>query len=80
MKITITLYNKTSFILRHEGSLLRRTKTAEYAKNIKGKPDMGKICIRFKKPELIPLKLIGKLVLKITPQQWMDIYEKNIKR
>ena len=39
------------------------------------KPDMGKCCIRFKKPEDIPYDLIGELVSKITPQQWIDHYE-----
>lgn len=44
------------------------------------KLDMGKGCIRFKKPEDIPFDLIGELVGKITPQQWIDLYEKNLKR
>lgn len=41
------------------------------------KLDMGKACIRFKKPEEIPLKLIGELSGKVTPKQWIDIYEKT---
>ena len=40
------------------------------------KLDMGKACIRFKKPEDVPLDLIGELVSRLTPQQWIDIYEK----
>ncbi len=40
------------------------------------KLDMGKACIRFKKPEDVPLDLIGELTSKLTPQQWIDIYEK----
>jgi uncharacterized protein YdhG (YjbR/CyaY superfamily) len=54
--------------------------TDEYAKAGAGKLDMGKSCIRFKKPENIPYKLIGKLASKITPEQWIDVYEKNVKR
>jgi uncharacterized protein YdhG (YjbR/CyaY superfamily) len=54
--------------------------TDEYAKVGTGKLDMGKSCIRFKKPENIPYKLIGELVSKITPQQWIERYEKIIKR
>lgn len=40
------------------------------------KLNMGKACIRFKKPEDVPLDLIGELVSRLTPQQWIDIYEK----
>jgi hypothetical protein len=43
------------------------------------KLDMGKSCIRFKKPEDVPLDLIGELATKLTPQQWIEIYEKHIK-
>ncbi|MCW3467202.1 DUF1801 domain-containing protein [Chitinophaga nivalis] len=39
------------------------------------KPDMGKSCIRFKKPENIPFELIGALAGKVTPQEWIAIYE-----
>src|SRR6266516_2276274 len=35
--------------------------TKEYAKQASTKLDMGKSCIRFKKPEAIPYKLIGEL-------------------
>lgn len=52
----------------------------EYAKHSKSKPDMGKSCIRFKKPEIIPLALIGELVSRMTVQQWIKIYESQIKR
>ncbi len=44
------------------------------------KLDMGKSCIRFKKPEDVPLDLIGELATKLTPQQWIEIYEKNYKQ
>ena len=54
--------------------------TDEYIKTGVGKLDMGKACIRFKKPENIPYKLIGKLASKITPEEWITIYEKNINR
>ncbi len=52
----------------------------EYPKHNKAKLDMGKSCIRFKKPEHIPFKLIGELVGKITPQQWIVQYESAFKR
>jgi hypothetical protein len=48
--------------------------TGEYAKQSKRKLDMGKSCLRFKKPDEIPFKLIGELATKVTPQQWIDRY------
>jgi hypothetical protein len=41
---------------------------------------MGKSCLRFKKPEQIPHALIGELVSKMTPDQWIKVYETNLKR
>jgi uncharacterized protein YdhG (YjbR/CyaY superfamily) len=54
--------------------------TTEYPKHVKTKLDMGKSCIRFKKPDQIPFKLIGELASKMTPQQWIDTYEAVLKR
>lgn len=54
--------------------------TAEYPKYSSRKLDMGKSCIRFKKIEDIPYQLIGELVAKITPQEWMEWYESAVKR
>jgi uncharacterized protein YdhG (YjbR/CyaY superfamily) len=52
----------------------------EFPKHSDKKLDMGKSCIRFKKPDQIPYKLIGELVKKMTPEQWIAIYEKNYKK
>ena len=52
----------------------------EYAKAGVGKLDMGKSCIRFKNPEKIPFQLIGELASKITPDEWIAMYEKNMKK
>ncbi len=52
----------------------------EYPKHVKTKLDMGKSCIRFKKPENIPFDLVGELVTKMSCQDWIDLYEKNLKR
>lgn len=54
--------------------------TAEYPKHSKAKLDMGKSCIRFKKPDQIPFELIGELVQKMTVTDWINCYEANIKR
>lgn len=51
----------------------------EYPKHTNQKLDMGKSCIRFKKPDQIPYKLIEELVTKIDVKQWTELYEKNLK-
>ncbi len=43
------------------------------------KLDMGKSCIRYKKPDDIPYKLLGELVSKITVDDWIKMYETNFK-
>ena len=53
---------------------------SEYPKYCKSKLDRGKSCIRFKKVDDIPYKLIGELSKKMTTKEWINIYEKNIKR
>jgi hypothetical protein len=52
----------------------------EYPKYVKGKLDMGKSCIRFKKPELIPYGLFAELASKMSVQDWISLYEKNYKK
>ncbi|MBC3540905.1 DUF1801 domain-containing protein [Rufibacter sediminis] len=54
--------------------------TDEYPKHSKTKLDMGKSCIRFKKPNQIPLALLGELAAKMTPQQWIELYEAVLKK
>ena len=54
--------------------------TKEYAKQSKTKLDMGKSCLRFKKPDQIPFKLIGELAGKMTPKEWIAVYEKSFLR
>ena len=50
--------------------------TDEYTKISGKKADMGKSCLRYKKPEDIPFDLIGELSKKITPAEWIEHYEK----
>lgn len=52
---------------------------AEFSKYSETKLDMGKSCLRFKKPENIPFELIGKLSQKVSPEAWINTYEKSIK-
>ncbi len=53
---------------------------SEYPKYSKKKLDMGKSCIRFKKPDEIPFELIGQLMKKMSVKEWITIYESNLKK
>lgn len=52
----------------------------EYPKHSKTKLDMGKSCIRFKKPDQIPYALIGELMQKVTPDEWIAVYESQFRK
>ncbi|MEX1202182.1 MAG: DUF1801 domain-containing protein [Ferruginibacter sp.] len=54
--------------------------TQAYAQTTTTKLDMGKSCIRFKKPTQIPFELIGELSSKMTVQLWIDFYQKNLQK
>jgi hypothetical protein len=54
--------------------------TAEYPKHSKFKLDMGKGCVRFKKPDEIPLTLMGELAAKVTAQNYIELYEQAFKK
>jgi hypothetical protein len=49
--------------------------TEAYGQQSKQKLDMGKSCIRFKKPEHIPLELIAELMQKVSAEEWISTYE-----
>lgn len=51
----------------------------EWAAVTTKKLDIGKCCVRFKKPQDIPLDLIGALASRMTAEEWLHIYETNIK-
>lgn len=53
---------------------------AEFPKHSKKKLDMGKSCMRFKKVEDIPFELLGELSKKMTPEQWISIYESAFRK
>jgi hypothetical protein len=54
--------------------------TSEFPKHSKKKLDMGKSCVRFKKPEDIPFELIGELMQKTTVDDWIRLYESAFKK
>ena len=53
---------------------------AEYPKHCSSKIDMGKSCVRFKKMNEIPYTLIGQLAAKLSVQEWITMYETQIKK
>jgi len=81
----LSIASQKNFIALYHMGLYADTKlyewfVTEYPKYSKFKLDMGKSCIRFKKPEAIPYELIGQLVSKMTMPQWIEIYESNLKK
>ncbi len=81
----VSIANQKNFIaLYHMGIYaipeLQKWWEEEYKKNVKTKLDMGKSCVRFKKVEDIPYELIGELMEKVSPEEWIGIYESNIKK
>ena len=59
---------------------LREWFVGEYPKYFKNKLDMGKSCIRLKKMDQIPYELIGELSAKLTVDDWITMYEANVKK
>jgi len=59
------------------GGVLHDWFVKEWKKFTDKKLDMGKSCIRFKKPEDVPVKLIGTLATKMTVKEWIAIYENS---
>lgn len=81
----INLASQKNFIaLYHNGiyadSNLYNWFVEEYPKHCKRKLDMGKSCIRFKYIDDIPYGLIEELAVKMTPENWIYLYEKNLKK
>jgi len=52
----------------------------EYPKHCNSKLDMGKSCVRFKKMQDIPFALLGELSGKMTPEDWINTYEREYKK
>jgi len=47
----------------------------EWPRHTELKLDLGKCCLRFKKLDQIPYALVGKLAGKMTPEDWISVYE-----
>ncbi len=52
----------------------------EYPKYSKYKLDMGKSCVRFKRMSDIPFALLEELFQKQSAENWIELYEKNVKK
>ena len=81
----ISLASQKNFIALYHMGIYADNKlldwfVAEYPKHAKTKLDMGKSCIRFKQVDAIPFELIGELATKMSVQDWITIYEKNLQR
>ena len=48
---------------------------AEWPKHTTAKLDMGKSCVRFRDLDAIPYDLIGSLAARMTPREWLAVYE-----
>ncbi len=46
----------------------------EYPKHSKYRLDMGKSCVRFKKPDQIPYALIAELIRRVSVEDWIALY------
>lgn len=80
----VSIASQKNFISLYHMGIYRSPKLLEwfvneYPKHCKTKLDMGKGCIRFKKMEDIPYKLIGELMKKITVKEYISTYEEMIK-
>ena len=81
----INLANQKNFIALYHMGLYANKELMnwfvnEFPSHSKTKLDMGKSCIRFKKPEEIPFELIKDLVQKMTCEDWIACYESQINR
>jgi uncharacterized protein YdhG (YjbR/CyaY superfamily) len=73
----VNLGSQKNYIIMHHMGLygnpeLLKWFQTEYPKHSKLKLDMGKGCIRFKKPDQIPFELIAELMKKITVEKWIN--------
>ena len=51
-----------------------------YAERVPGKLNMGKSCVRFSNPAKVPIDLLAELCSKMTVNDWIALYEKQLKR
>ncbi len=57
------------------GDSKTRTWLEEQFKKSGKKLDMGKACVRFKTPDDLPLDAIGKVIARVSPKKYIEVYE-----
>jgi hypothetical protein len=77
----VTIASQKNFIAMYHMGLYGDKKlldwfTAEWKNATPQKLELGKSCVRFKKPDQIPFDLIAELMTKITPEEWVGFYSK----
>jgi uncharacterized protein YdhG (YjbR/CyaY superfamily) len=75
-KAAVTIYHMGLYA---DGDLLRWFEK-RWVESGAGKLDMGKSCVRFKKPEQVPWGLLEDLAGRMTPDDWVSTYERAFKR
>jgi hypothetical protein len=81
----VSIANQKNFIAVYHMGIYANPELLEWFKNeypnhSKGKLDMGKSCIRFKKMDDIPYELLGALAGKITVDDWVNVYESTYRK
>lgn len=81
----VSIASQKNFIALHHMGLYGSPKllewfVSEYPKHCKTRLDMGKGCVRFKKMDDIPYKLIAELIKKISVKEWTALYQENFTR
>ena len=75
-KASISLYHMGLYA---DAALMAWFQTA-HAKASPRKLDMGKSCVRYKKPEDMPLDLLAELAGRMTVADWVALYERMVRR
>lgn len=80
----LNLASQKNYIALYHMGIYSNSKLMDWFKNCyleigKEQLDMGKSCIRFKNIKTIPYDLVGLLCTKMTPQDWIKLYERSRK-
>jgi Domain of unknown function (DU1801) len=51
---------------------------AEWPSHTEARLDLGKCCLRFRRLDLIPYRLVGELAGRVTPAEWIETYQRTL--
>ncbi len=78
----ISLASQKNYVALYHMGLYGGPLLAWFTKNwnerVEAKLDLGKSCLRLHEPEQVPFELIGELAQRVTPEQWIAVYEANL--